>query len=192
MNDEKRGPRKSLRDILRGNLDAVAKAFENAEAAPDLKPIPGGTYVAEIYSGVPFQAGTGSPGYKITFRILEGDYQNRHVWLDLWFTDKALKLAKRDLRKLGVTNLNQLEERPLPRGIICKARVALKTDGKGNEGNEVRWFEVIRVEQPEIEPFAVEEQDSQHGDAWEPPTQKDEKIFPPDTPGESGPSTEGQ
>ena len=50
----------------------------------------------------------GTPGYKLAFRVLEGDHQGRQFWHDVWLTPAALPMAKRDLAKLGVTALEQL------------------------------------------------------------------------------------
>jgi hypothetical protein len=62
-------------------------------------------------------------------------------------------MAKRDLAKLGVTALEQLEQ-PIPQGIRCKVQVVLRRDDDKTERNRVRSFEVIGVDQPEVHPFA--------------------------------------
>ena len=57
-------------------------------------------------------------------------------------------MAKRDLAKLGVTALEQLE-RPLPPGIRCKVKLALRRDDDGTEYNRVKTFEVVGIDPPE-------------------------------------------
>ena len=39
--------------------------------------------------------------YTVEFRVLEGDYTGRRVWMTRYFTPAALPLAKRDLANLG-------------------------------------------------------------------------------------------
>ena len=62
-------------------------------------------------------------------------------------------MAKRDLAKLGVTALEQLE-RPLPPGIRCKVKLALRRDDDGTEYNRVKHFEVVGIDPPELDAFA--------------------------------------
>ncbi len=62
-------------------------------------------------------------------------------------------MAKRDLGKLGVTALEQLE-RPLPPGIRCQVKLALRRDDDGNEYNRVKTFEVVGIDEPESDAFA--------------------------------------
>ncbi len=85
--------------------------------------------------------------------MLEGDHQGRQFWHDVWLTPAALPMAKRDLGKLGVTALEQLE-RPLPPGIRCKVKLALRKDDDGTEYNRVKRFEVVGIDAPEADAFA--------------------------------------
>ena len=62
-------------------------------------------------------------------------------------------MAKRDLAKLGVTALEQLE-RPLPPGIRCRVKLTLRNDDDGSEYNRVKTFEVVGIDPPEVDPFA--------------------------------------
>jgi hypothetical protein len=55
--------------------------------------------------------------------------------------------------KLGVTDLIQLE-RPVPQGIRCRVKIALRCDDNGNEFNRVRRFDVIGFDTPEPDAFA--------------------------------------
>jgi hypothetical protein len=84
---------------------------------------------------------------------LDGEFAKRKVWHDCWLTEAALPQSKRDLGKLGVTSLDQLNQ-PLPRGIRCKVRVVLRTDDSGTQFNRVRSFEVVGIDPPEANPFA--------------------------------------
>jgi hypothetical protein len=188
--NEQQPSRKRLTDILHGSSpDALKKAWTETEAAPDMGPIPGGEYVAEVFAGELSESRSGTPGCKVTFRIIEGDYRGRRVWLDLWLTPDALRYTKRDLLKLGVTDLEQLDK-PMPKGIVCKLDVVLRTDDRGKKKNEVRTFEVLRIEPPKPDPFAVDPEDNR-GDAWEPPARGD-TLFPVNGVADAGPYQEGR
>ena len=80
-------------------------------------------------------------------------FAGRRFWHDLWLTPAALPMTKRDLAKLGVASLDQLEK-PIPQGIRCKVKLALRRDDDGNEHNRVQLFTVIGVDAPEVDPFA--------------------------------------
>ncbi|MFO0809700.1 MAG: hypothetical protein U0746_13835 [Gemmataceae bacterium] len=80
-------------------------------------------------------------------------HAGRKVWHDVWLTEAAVKLAKRDLAKLGITDPAQLEQ-PLPEGIKVRLRVGMRRSDDGREFNDVSRFDVIAVESPE-EPFAL-------------------------------------
>ncbi len=147
--------RKSLTDILHdGDRDSLSRAWSNTEAAEDFAPLPAGEYVARIVSAELFTAKTqGTPGYKLCFRVLEGDHAGRQFWHDVWLTPAAMPMAKRDLGKLGITSLDQLEI-PLPPGIRCRVKLALRRDDDESEHNRVKRFEVVGIDEPETDPFA--------------------------------------
>lgn len=164
--------RKSLSDILHnGNRESIARAWDEVKAAEDFAPLPSGEYVARIVAGELFTSKTkGTAGYKLAFRVLEGDHQGRQFWHDVWLTPAALPMAKRDLAKLGITSLEQLEK-PLPPGIRCTVKLALRKDDDddGAEYNRVRSFDAIGIDEPERDAFAPEDttppQDAAGGDA---------------------------
>jgi hypothetical protein len=146
--------RKSLSDILRDSeKESLSRAWGETQAAEDFAPLPPGEYVARIVGGELFTAKTGTAGYKLAFRVLEGEHQGRQFWHDVWLTPAALPMAKRDLAKLGVTALEQLE-RPLPPGIRCKVKVALRKDDDGTEYNRVKRLEVVGIDPPDADAFA--------------------------------------
>jgi len=144
-----------LSDILaNGNRAQLSKAWDTTQAAEEFAPLPAGEYVAHIISGELFTARTNrTPGYKLCFRVVEGEHARRQFWLDVWLTPAAMPMAKRDLGKLGITALEQLD-RPLPQGIRCKVKLALRKDDAGAEYNHVRSFEVVGIDKPEVDPFA--------------------------------------
>jgi hypothetical protein len=146
--------RRKLSDILlNSERDRLTESWRSTKAADDLKPIPSGEYRCRITDGNLHTAKRGTPGYKITLEVIDGDHAGRKLWYDFWLTEDALPLAKRDLAKLGVTDLEQLE-RPLPQGIVLNAKVVLRRNDDGSETNRITRFEVVGVEPIEPDPFA--------------------------------------
>jgi hypothetical protein len=155
--------RKRLSDILpradRKNLDRL---WAETEAADDLGPLPAGTYSCRIADGVLFTAKSGTPGFKLTFEVIDGDHAGRRIWHDVWLTPAAMSMAKRDLSKIGITHPDQLEE-PLPRGILATVKLALRRDDDGTQRNRVQSFQVTGVEATEPEPFAPNDDPNDDG-----------------------------
>lgn len=146
--------RRSLSDILpRADREKLQDAWDSTRAADDLGPPPAGEYHCRILSGELFTAKAGTPGYKITFEIIDGDHAGRRAWHDIWLTPAALGLAKRDLSRIGVSHFDQLD-RPLPHGILATVRLALRRDDDGTERNRVVRFDATGIEPTEPEPFA--------------------------------------
>ncbi len=150
-----------LSDILASGgfgRDDFSQTWRNTEAADEFKPLPPGEYVCHADRGELKTARTGTPSYSLTFKVIEGpgtetQYAGRLVWLDLFLTPAALPMAKRDLVKLGIDSPEKLEQ-PLPPGIRCKVRVALRKDDDGTERNRVVRFSVLGIDKPEVDPFA--------------------------------------
>jgi hypothetical protein len=147
--------RKKLSDILRGSTGSwIQGDWSKVRAAPERKPVPPAEYVCLIIDGRLDNARVrGTPDYKLTLEIAEGEFIGRHLWYDVWLTDRNRENAKRDLEKLGVQGPEQLET-PLPPGIKVRAKVVNHREDSGDERNVVRWFEVIGVEQPAPDPYA--------------------------------------
>lgn len=148
-----------LSDILSsggGNGDGdIGDIWNNTEAAGEFEPLPPGEYVARIADGELKQSRSNStPGYCLTFEVLEPvEFAKRRFWLDCWLTPGAMPVTKRDLAKLGVVELTQLEQ-PLPRWIVCRCKVSRRKDDDGNVTNRVKSFVVVRIDPPESDPFA--------------------------------------
>ena len=151
-----------LSDILaNADGDTLRQAWKDTEAADDFTPLPPGEYVAHIIRGDLEQSrSNATPGYKLTFKVLEpAEHKDRQFWHDIWLTPAALPMAKRDLGKLGVVSLDQLEQ-PLPRFIRCQVKLALRKDDDGNEYNRVRRFDALGIDQPEADAFAPDDGDN--------------------------------
>jgi len=144
-----------LTDILSaGNGDDIRDLWNSTEAADEFAPLPKGEYIAHIIAGELEQSESkGTPGYKLTFRVCEGEFVGRRFWHHTWLTPAALAMAKRDLSKLGVTSLEQLEQ-PLPARLRCKAKVVLHRNDDGGESNKVKRFDVLGIDPPEQDAFA--------------------------------------
>ena len=138
-------PRKSLVDVLHGTArEALARQFDEAEAAGDMLPLPRGTYRCRVTDGELVTSKSGTPGYTLTFTVDDGDHKGRRLWHSAWLTEAAMPMSKRDLAKLGVTSLDMLD-RPLPAGFVCDVKVALRVDDDGVERNRVVSFNVAEV-----------------------------------------------
>jgi hypothetical protein len=139
--------RKKLSDILQqgGGREQLASLWKTTAAAAEFAPLPKGEYTFRILAGELFTAKRGTPGYKLTLEVTEGDFEGRRAWCDFWLTQPALPMTKRDLAKIGVTDLDQLEK-PLPAGILIRGKLALRTDDDGNESNRLVRFECVGIE----------------------------------------------
>ena len=165
---------KTLSEILHeGERERLATSWQTTEAAEEFTPLPGNTYIARIIGGELTQSRTNAtPGYKLTFKVLEGEHQDRQFWHDVWLTEPGLPMANRDLGKLGVKTMDQLDS-PLPPGIRCKVKLVLRRDDDGTEYNRVRGFEVIGIDPPEHDAFAPAANNSDAESAEEPDERPD-------------------
>lgn len=148
-------PNTKLSDILHGNIESLKSAWNDTEAACDFEPIPAGTYDARLTDGELFQSRHGTPGYKLTFEISSGEHASRRCWHDLWLTSAAIAMAKRDLAKLGIRDIAQLE-RPLPAVLRVKLQLVVRQDDDGNTYNRVKRFDVLGIDEPEKDAFDID------------------------------------
>jgi hypothetical protein len=156
-------PRKRFTDILPHNSDRenLSRLWQQTAAAEERGPLPPGEYTFRVLSGELFNSKQRStPGYKLTLEVTKGEFEGRRVWHDFWLTAAALPMTKRDLAKIGMTNLDQLE-RPLPGGILVRGKLTLRRNDDGNETNRLAWFECAGVEPGD----AFEPQDDPRGEA---------------------------
>jgi hypothetical protein len=138
--------RKRLSDILHSDRESLERAWKATAAAAEFAPLPKGEYTFRIVAGELFTSKSrGTPGYKLTLEVAEGEHEGRRAWADWWLTPAALPMAKRDLAKIGVSELEQLE-RPLPSGIIIRGKLAIRRDDDGNESNRLVRFDCIGIE----------------------------------------------
>ena len=89
-------PRKRLSDIYcASDLARLEKVWETTEAATDFVPLPSGEYRCLLKSGEVFTAKTGTPGYKMTFEVLDGEHAKRLVWHDVWLSEMPRKSRRK-------------------------------------------------------------------------------------------------
>ena len=175
-----------LTDILRdGDADSLRRQWNETEAADEFgEVLPGGEYVAHIIAGeLTASRSKETPGYKLTFRVCDGKYDGRKFWHDIWLTPAALPMAKRDLGKLGIADLEQLEQ-PLPPGIRCSVKLALRRDDDGTDYNRVRRFVVLGIDEPERDAFAPDDSNIEAENAEDTePAKSNGKLLPEPTTG---------
>ncbi len=136
--------RRRLRDILAGDTEDLRRAWDQAEEAEDYKPIPTGWYTCSVKDISLFRSRKETPGVKVVFAIAEGEHAGRSVFHDAWLTPAAMPMTKRDLGRLGISNLDQLEN-----GEHASARmrytvhVTRREDSDGVPYNCIRSFEAL-------------------------------------------------
>jgi hypothetical protein len=143
-----------LVDILRSSgltTQQLTDAWRTTTAAADLVPVPPGQYICRVINGELFTSKNGTPGYKISLEVADGQHAGRRVWHDVWLTPAAMAMAKRDLSKLGIVAIEQLEG-PIPPGILLDCRVVIRKNDNGTEYNSIARFEPAGVEPPD--PFS--------------------------------------
>jgi hypothetical protein len=133
--------------------ESLQTVWNSTPAADESLPLPTGEYVAMAERGELKSSQHGTPGYSLTFRIVNGEFAGRKLWLDCWLTPAAIPLTKRDLAKLDINDLAQLDD-PLPQGYRCRLRVTLRRDDDGTERNRITRFDVLGIDPPTVDPFA--------------------------------------
>lgn len=145
-----------LTEILKsqGILGDIESSWNSTKAAGEFDILPRGEYVADITHGEAIESrSNATPGYRLAFEVADGPYKGYRLWHECWFTPKAMPQTKRDLSKLGVTALEQLE-RPLPAVFRCKLKVTVRKDDNGDERNRIQRFDVVEVVQHQPDDFA--------------------------------------
>jgi len=127
----------------------------SGEAANDYDVIPAGEYTANTLKVERFKSKNNTAGYKITYKIVEGEHKDRRLWSDHWRTPTAAPYTKRDMAKLGIFSDNDIEKAEQYR---VSLNVVVRMRDDGIEYNEVKSFRVLgRVEIPaEVMAFQVE------------------------------------
>jgi len=127
----------------------------SGEAAIEYDVIPPGEYQAITLKVERFASKQGTAGYKITYKIVVGEYKDRRQWSDHWRTPTAAPYTKRDMMKLGLLCDKDIEKADQYR---VSLNVVVRMRDDGIEYNEVKSFRVLgKVEIPaEVMAFQVE------------------------------------
>jgi hypothetical protein len=129
-------------------LADLTKQFNSAEVASDSAAIPPGRYRCLAVSGELHKSRSGTPGYRVTFAVEDGEHRGVRLRLDCWLTPAAMPMSKRDLLKLGVSRL----EDPFPSGQVAEVTVVKYADDAGIERNRIRTFQVVtRISDPTVD-----------------------------------------
>lgn len=147
-------PRPPLTALVNRNTpgDQLGK-FDTTEAAAEYAPLPRGVYEATVETGGLTVSPNKKTGYQLTFRVTAGEHSGRQLRKTYWLTDAAMTYSKRDLAKFGLTTEAKLKA-PFDGGRhVVKLDVVLKTDDDGRQWNEVKAVTVVRVQEPEPNPF---------------------------------------
>lgn len=153
MNHERSIGRRSLREIVRGGVGDLQRAWDQTEAAAGFDPLPSGVYRVIVDSGeLTTSRSNGTPGLKLRLVVLDGEHRGRRLFHDVWLTADSMSRAKYELGQLGITQLDQLD-RPLPAGLTAEVTVICRTGDDGIPYNKVRSFKAIPTEIP-VDDFA--------------------------------------
>ena len=144
----------SLREILSKNdRKAIEDTWASTSAAEDYSPIPRGNYNAKLLKLKTGQIPNGKPYVKQIFQIEDGEFCGRRVQMTLWLTTPAMPYTKRELSKIKILQLEELEN-PIPKHFICRIYVVKEKQNDGREFNNVKSFNVLSFEPEEADPFA--------------------------------------
>lgn len=137
-----------MSEILASDGDLYTK-FDSVEAAAENELLPPAWYTCRLDDIRPDQSAKKlTPSVTLEWTVIEGDHAKRKVWQSLWLTENALSRTKRDLAKLGITNLDQIED-----GITAKITASVLVGERRDDGgeydpkNEIRRFKVLAVEE---------------------------------------------
>lgn len=123
----------------------VQDLWNTTEAARDYSPVPAGTYTVDLVEVSRDTTRNGNPCVNLELQIREGEYARRFIRYSLFLTPKATAYAKRELGKIGVTRLEQLDSPP-PKGIRCSVAVSKQTEDGGRHKSKVTAFEFLGID----------------------------------------------
>lgn len=96
-------------ELSREEIRAAANKFfeENfkleEEKRPEQREIPNGRFRCKIISTKFFNSSQkGTPGLKLTFRIIQGEYEGGLLWYDIWLTPKCRTRNGKHYGELGI------------------------------------------------------------------------------------------
>lgn len=72
----------------------ISVNFDGVEAQQGGGPIAEGKYMCVIHEAKETTSQQGTPGVEVVFRIVGGDFDGRFIWDRIWFTQKAMGMAR--------------------------------------------------------------------------------------------------
>jgi hypothetical protein len=134
--------------------ESLAERFRAAQEATDFVVLPAGEYVVNAVNGKFDTTRNNTPEFKITLEVTEPEeFAGQRLFLDLYLSEKAIGMAKRDLKKFNVVDLDQIRN-GWPATWRCRVKVVVQTSDQGNQRNKVQLLEVLERLDPAPEPFA--------------------------------------
>ncbi len=131
------------------SLEEIQRQFEDT-VPEDPMLIPAGEYFAAVSGGEFYRTPRKrTPAYRVEFRLLLDEGLSRGLYHLFFLTPRALPMAKRDLSKLGVSDVTK----PVPPVIRCRARVGTRTLDDGRQVNAILYFERLPDADAESDPF---------------------------------------
>lgn len=112
--------------------------------------LPPGEYTAVLERGEFTTSRGGTDGYKLSFRVADGDHAGKPFWHDLWFTDRAMPYTKAAFLKLDFDPFAA----PAPR-VRCRCKLSKRASDAGAEYNRVESFDVFGPDAPPPSPFPM-------------------------------------
>lgn len=144
----------SLSEILSENArKAIEDTWASTSAAEDYSPMTCGNYNAKLLKLKTGQIPNGKPYLKLIFQIEDGEFCGRRVSKTLWLTPAAMPYTKRELSKIEILQLEELEN-PIPKHFICRIYVVKEKKSDDREFNNVKSFNVLGFEPEAADPFA--------------------------------------
>ena len=162
--------------------DNPLDAFDAAEAAPEMGPLPKGAYIAKVERiQLNLDPTNGTPNCTVTFRIIEGPFTGRMLVLRAWLTESAMSHTKRDLGKIGIKSGADMKAGRFDAEAIFKLLVSQRANDDGEIYNNIIRFE--RHEDPqaaEASSVDTDSSDDEPSEPWEHAPSADGNIFDED------------
>lgn len=83
-------------------MSGIEMDFTGVEAAKPYEVVPPGKYLAVVREAEKTVAGTGTPGFKLEFEIVGGDYAGGSFRDRIYITQQAMPFVRQKLEALGV------------------------------------------------------------------------------------------
>ncbi len=86
--------RRSLRDVVHGNVGDLQRVWDQTEAAAGFDPLPSGVYrCLPDGNELTTSRSNGTPGLKLKLQVIEGEHRGRRLYHDIWLTAEAMSRA---------------------------------------------------------------------------------------------------